>query len=112
MTTRSGNNKQQRSAALAKHREARGRCGNAFDEVDDGQDDDDIYEYMDEEAYTHLVESRREREDFVVDDDGIGYHDDGEERFGDEAAYNDDDTNKKKRSVNANAALTSAALSL
>ena len=24
------------------------------------------------------VERKREREDFVVDDDGLGYHDDGE----------------------------------
>ena len=36
---------------------------------------------MDEDEYCNLVNSRREREDFVVDDDGLGYHDDGEERI-------------------------------
>ena len=32
------------------------------------QDDGDIYEYVDEDEYQKLVESRRQREDFVVDD--------------------------------------------
>ena len=32
------------------------------------QDDGDVYEYIEEEDYQKLVESRRQREDFVVDD--------------------------------------------
>jgi hypothetical protein len=31
-------------------------------------DDGDVYEYVDEDEYQKLVESRRQREDFVVDD--------------------------------------------
>jgi hypothetical protein len=32
------------------------------------QDEGDVYEYLDEEEYKKLVDSRRQREDFVVDD--------------------------------------------
>lgn len=32
------------------------------------QDEGDVYEYVDEEEYKKLVDSRRQREDFVVDD--------------------------------------------
>ena len=38
-----------------------------------------VYSLVTEEQYASLVSSRRSREDFVVDDGGLGYHDDGEE---------------------------------
>lgn len=103
-------NKEKRQAALAKYKEARQNGGTTsrLDEIDDEGDDGDIYEYLDEEEYRRLVESRRQRDDFVVDDEGLGYYDDGEERFGDEADYHDNET--KKRPANVNAALTAAAL--
>ena len=37
----------------------------------ENDDNDDIYEYVEEEEYRDLVQSRREREDFVVDDGTI-----------------------------------------
>jgi len=44
-------------------------------------EDDNVFDYVQDDEYNHLVNRRREREDFVVDDDGLGYHDDGEENF-------------------------------
>lgn len=79
--------------------------------------EEDVYEKLDENEYQELVDRRREREDFVVDDgefiysipmslsidfdslltafidddgtDGLGYHDDGE------------DTQRSKRETNS-----------
>ena len=51
---------------------------------------DSVFETVTEEEYMDLVDSRRAREDFVVDDDGLGYHDDGEEYLGDEAGIEAD----------------------
>eukprot|EP01031_Cornospumella_fuschlensis_P037557 gene37557-45616_t len=45
-------------------------------------EDDNVYELVDEDKYTELVEERRKAGDFVVDDDGLGYYDDGEEILG------------------------------
>lgn len=73
----------------------------------ENDDDDDIYEYVEEEEYKDLVQSRREREDFVVDDDGLGYHDDGEENV-----FQSEDPNEtmKRKRTNATAALTDSEL--
>jgi DNA polymerase alpha subunit A len=81
--------RQSKKAALAKYQQAaRDRVQTGRSVLDDTAlpNDDDIYDYLPEEEYQHLVESRRQREDFVVDDDGLGYFDDGEERLGDEDA--------------------------
>lgn len=45
------------------------------------QDDEDdaVYEEVTEEEYQELVRKRQQADDFVVDDDGLGYADDGEE---------------------------------
>uniref|UniRef100_A0A7S2UH04 DNA polymerase n=1 Tax=Attheya septentrionalis TaxID=420275 RepID=A0A7S2UH04_9STRA len=63
-------------------------------------DEGDVYDVVEESEYEHLVEKRRQREDFVVDDDGLGYHDDGEEVVGMGDTEEDDgrSKNKKKRS--------------
>jgi hypothetical protein len=70
-------------------------------------DDDDLYDVVDEDKYVEIVENRRRAGDFVVDDgefilwikvvvlllfisvglgclDGLGYHDNGEEFIGGE----------------------------
>ncbi|CAN0327241.1 unnamed protein product, partial [Discosporangium mesarthrocarpum] len=48
-----------------------------------GQDvDDDVYEEVTEDDYQDLVRKRQQADDFVVDDDGLGYADDGEEYIG------------------------------
>ena len=65
--------KQQALAAL--------RSGGGLDDYEVNQDDD-IYDVVDEDEYQELVKKRRHREDFVVDDDGLGYYDDGEEHIG------------------------------
>eukprot|EP01036_Dinobryon_divergens_P035626 gene35626-46208_t len=44
--------------------------------------EDDVYDLVSDEQYNELVEERRKKDDFVVDDDGLGYHDDGEEHLG------------------------------
>ena len=48
----------------------------------DVKDEDDVFEYMDEDEYQKLVEDRRKQTDFVVDDENLGYYDDGEEHLG------------------------------
>jgi len=65
------------SRSLAARRSGRSR----LDEYE-VKDETPVYDEYTEEEYRGLVESRREREDFVVDDDGLGYHDDGEEDVG------------------------------
>ena len=95
-----------RRAALAKYRSARQATTSALDTVE--FEDDAVYDEVTEEEYRQTVQARREREDFVVDDDGLGYQDDGEERFGEEAEYHEQ--TKKQKSRSANAALTEQAL--
>eukprot|EP01032_Pedospumella_encystans_P013686 gene13686-15740_t len=46
------------------------------------EDEGDVYEMVDEDQYASIVERRRNEDDFVVDDNGLGYHDDGEEHLG------------------------------
>jgi hypothetical protein len=102
----------QRAAALGKLKAAR-QGGGAIDVLDDNDlipSDDDIYETVTEEEYTRIVNARREREDFVVDDDGLGYYDDGEELLGDEAKFHEESGGKKRSSISSNATLTSKAL--
>jgi DNA polymerase alpha subunit A len=59
------------------------------------EEEEDVYEEMDEEEYNAHVESKRNQEDFVVDDDGNGYVDNGEEWIG----ATEDEKQKKKRSI-------------
>jgi DNA polymerase alpha subunit A len=40
-----------------------------------------VYDVVDEKQYRVIVRNRRKQEDFVVDDDGTGYYDDGEEHL-------------------------------
>ena len=61
--------KQTRREALAALKSARASRGAAsgLDAVD-FDDEEDVFETMDEDQYREYVERRREREDFVVDD--------------------------------------------
>ncbi|KAK2740212.1 DNA-directed DNA polymerase alpha catalytic subunit pol1 [Myotisia sp. PD_48] len=47
------------------------------------EETDDIYDQIDEEGYKKLVRRRLDRDDFVVDDNGEGYADDGREEWDD-----------------------------
>ena len=88
-----------RSSALEAMRAAREGGDEARDSRWDMPDEQDVYDEVNEDDYRSMVEKRREREDFVVDDNGFGYYDDGEEHFG-----KDDDAAKKRKNVAATGA--------
>ncbi|KAI4118514.1 MAG: hypothetical protein LQ345_001448 [Seirophora villosa] len=46
-----------------------------------------LYEEVDEEGYKKVVRARLDQDDFVVDDNGQGYADDGREEWADERRY-------------------------
>ena len=61
----------QRRAALAKFRSAKQRRElGEEDDLFDGniKEEEDVYDVVDQDEYESLVQSRRQREDFVVDD--------------------------------------------
>ncbi|KAJ1447546.1 DNA polymerase family B-domain-containing protein [Pelagophyceae sp. CCMP2097] len=72
-----------RSKDLEALREARGGGGERQWAV---PEEKDVYDNVDEAGYRGIVAERRQREDFVVDDDGLGYYDDGEEHLGEDEA--------------------------
>lgn len=47
-------------------------------EVEDAQS---VYDEVDEDGYKNVVRSRLDQDDFVVEDDGQGYADDGREEW-------------------------------
>jgi DNA polymerase Pol2 len=100
----------QKKAALADMKRRR-ELGSSLDDFEI-KEEEDVYDVYDDDEYEKIVESRRQREDFVVDDDGLGYYDDGEERLGDEqGAYHEAAAQfGKKRSASSGASLTAAAL--
>ena len=60
-----------KSAALAKLRMAKRKRDlgeDTTDELLEIREEEDVYDVVDESEYQTLVESRRQREDFVVDD--------------------------------------------
>lgn len=56
-------------------------------EVEDVQD---LYEEVDEDRYKNIVRDRLNQDDFVVDDNGEGYADDGREEWDRVRAYESD----------------------
>lgn len=67
-----------RRTKFAELRALRASGKKAYDkyEVDDVQD---LYEEVDEDGYKKIVRDRLNQDDFVVDDNGEGYADDGRE---------------------------------
>ena len=56
------------------------------------QDQGDIYDEVGEEDYKKVVRSRLNQDDFVIDDNGEGYADDGREEWqNDRQDYSSDD---------------------
>ena len=51
------------------------------------QEAGDIYDTVDEEGYKKVVRNRLNQDDFVVDDNGDGYADDGREEWQNERQY-------------------------
>jgi DNA polymerase alpha subunit A len=74
---------------LAQLRALRAAGKTAFDtyEVEEAES---IYETVDDEGYKKVVRSRLDQDDFVVDDNGEGYIDDGREDWQDEGRLYED----------------------
>jgi DNA polymerase alpha subunit A len=53
-------------------------------------DADDLYEEVDDTQYKKILRDRLDQDDFVVDDNGEGYADDGREEWDREPAYYSD----------------------
>lgn len=51
------------------------------------EDQGAIYDEVDEDGYKKVVRSRLDKDDFVVDDNGEGYADDGREEWQNEGQY-------------------------
>lgn len=55
----------------------------------------DIYEEVDDDGYKKIIRSRLDEDDFVVDDNGAGYADDGREVWNERTAeYDSDDSDE------------------
>ena len=78
-----------RADRLAQIRALRAAGKTGFDtyEVEEAES---IYETVDDEGYKKVVRSRLDQDDFVVDDNGEGYADDGREDWQDEQQARDD----------------------
>jgi DNA polymerase alpha subunit A len=48
---------------------------------------EDLYEEVDEDGYKKVVRDRLNQDDFVIDDNGEGYADDGREEWDQRPAY-------------------------
>ena len=75
-----------RAARLAELRALRASGKKRLDtyKVEDVQD---LYEEVDEEGYKKIVRARLDQDDFVIDDNGEGYADDGREEWMGEARH-------------------------
>lgn len=51
------------------------------------EEQDDVYEEVDEDGYKKVVSERLNQDDFVIDDNGEGYADDGREEWDQAPAY-------------------------
>jgi DNA polymerase alpha subunit A len=65
---------------LAQLRALRASGKKAFDTYE-VQQEEDLYEEVDENQYKKIVRERLNEDDFVVDDNGEGYADDGREEW-------------------------------
>ncbi|KAF4550833.1 DNA polymerase family B-like protein 1 [Elsinoe fawcettii] len=75
-----------RADTLARIRELRKAGKTGFDDYQ-VKEAEDLYESVDEEAYKKVVRKRLDEDDFVVDDNGAGYADDGREEWDDGPRY-------------------------
>lgn len=76
-------------AKLAELRALRKSGKKAFDTYQ-VEEVDDIYDNVDEDGYKKLVRERLNQDDFVVDDNGEGYADDGREEWDRVQRYDSD----------------------
>ncbi|THC96995.1 hypothetical protein EYZ11_003551 [Aspergillus tanneri] len=64
----------------------------------------DIYEEVDDDGYKKIIRDRLDEDDFVVDDNGEGYADDGREVWNDQGGYYDSDSDDDELPVNSKSA--------
>lgn len=69
-----------RAAKLAELRALR-KAGKTRIDTYEVEEEKVLYEEVDEEGYKKVVRSRLDQDDFVVDDNGEGYADDGREEW-------------------------------
>lgn len=59
------------------------------------EDQGDIYDEVDDDGYKKVIRNRLDQDDFVVDDNGAGYADDGREVWNEQTAeYASDDSDE------------------
>ena len=78
-----------RADRLAQIRALRAAGKTGFDAYE-VQEAESIYETVDDEGYKKVVRSRLDQDDFVVDDNGEGYADDGREDWQDQKVTYED----------------------
>lgn len=69
------------------------------------EEEDDVYEEVDEEGYKKVIRDRLNQDDFVIDDNGEGYADDGREDWDNRRpgydTESEDDTRHKSKNTKA-----------
>lgn len=65
------------------------------------EEQDDIYEEVDDEGYKKLIRNRLDQDDFVVDDNGEGYADDGREVWNERTVEYESDSDELPSRNNA-----------
>ena len=70
------------------------------------QDEEKLYEEVDEEGYKKVVRDRLDRDDFVIDDNGEGYADDGREEWMGERQYDSASASEEERPLKGKAGLS------
>lgn len=81
-------------ARLAELRALRQSGKKAFDNYQVAEVDD-VFDEVDEDGYKKLVRDRLNQDDFVVDDNGEGYADDGREDWDRVQRYDSDSENEE-----------------
>lgn len=78
-----------RASALQKLRELR-KSGKTRLDSYEVEEEKPLYDTVDDEGYKKVIRSRLDQDDFVVDDNGEGYADDGREDWDDGQGYAND----------------------
>lgn len=88
MSSRITNKVAPRAAALAALKAKRSSGKSRLDDFEI-EEDNALYDEVDDEDYKSIVRKRLDQDDFVVDDNGAGYADDGREEWDNEPRYHE-----------------------